>query len=124
MIEWNGLVGKMQVQSTGDTVWRKVFKDKAATLLAELPSVSLIKQSPIFEANPRIERIVFICTPHLGSTLASGPLGRLGSRIILPAQVLRAAKSLARKIGEKGAFLPNSISGLSPANKASGSPVG
>jgi hypothetical protein len=110
-----GLVGKMQVQTTDDTVWRSVFKEKAANLWTQLPSDSLVKQSLIFEANPRIKRIVFICTPHLGSSLASGPLGRLGSSIILlPAQVVRAAKSLAMTTGEKGAFPPNSISGLSP----------
>jgi hypothetical protein len=110
-----GLVGKMQVQTTGEAVWQQVFKSDAAKLWAGLPPDSLVKQSLVFEANPRIKRMVFICTPHLGTSLASGLLGQLGGSIILlPAQVVRTAKSLASRMGQKGAFLPNSISGMSP----------
>ena len=110
-----GLAGKMQVQTTGDAVWQEVFKSDAAKLWADLPSDSLVKQSLVFEANPRIKRTVFICTPHLGTSLASGLLGQLGGSIILlPAQVVRTAKSLASRMGQKGAFPPNSISGMSP----------
>jgi pimeloyl-ACP methyl ester carboxylesterase len=115
-----GLVGKMQVQTSGDAVWKAIFKDDAARLQAELPPGSLAKRSLIFEANRRVKRMVFICTPHLGSPLAIGPLGELGRRIILlPAQVLRGAgnlagRSLAATIGQRGGFLPNSIWGLSP----------
>ena len=105
----------MQVQTTGDAVWRDVFKSDSAKLWADLPSDSLVKQSLVFEANPRIKRTVFICTPHLGTSLASGLLGQLGGSIILlPAQVVRTVKSLASRMGQKGAFPPNSISGMSP----------
>jgi hypothetical protein len=115
-----GLVGKMQVQTTGDAVWQEAFKDDAARLWAELPPNSLAMRSLVFKGNPRIERIVFICTPHLGSPLATGLLGRFGRDIILaPVRVLQgmgnmAVKSIAASIGPKGRFLPNSIWGLSP----------
>jgi hypothetical protein len=115
-----GLVGKMLVQTTGATVWNEVFKNDAARLQTELPPDSLLKRTLHFKADSRIERIVFICTPHLGSPLAAGPLGQAGrSLILLPVQVLRgvgnvAGQSLAAAIGKKGAFLPNSIWGLSP----------
>jgi hypothetical protein len=115
-----GLLGKMQVQTTGDAVWRGVFRGDAARLQAELPPDSLAKRALVFEANPRIKRIVFICTPHLGSPLAAGFLGRFGRSIIqLPMHVLQGAgnltaKSLAAAVGQKGAFIPNSIWGLSP----------
>ncbi|MGA7216197.1 MAG: hypothetical protein WBX20_18495, partial [Terrimicrobiaceae bacterium] len=115
-----GLLGQMQVQTTGDAAWRGVFKGDAARLQAELSPDSLVKRALIFEANPRIKRIVFICTPHLGSPLAAGLLGRLGRSIImLPAQLLQragnlAANSLAAAVGQKGGFVPNSIWGMSP----------
>ena len=67
----------MQVQTTGEAVWQQVFKSDAAKLWAELPPDSLVKQSLVFEANPRIKRMVFICTPHLGTSLASGLLAGL-----------------------------------------------
>ncbi len=115
-----GLLGQMQVQTTGDTVWMNIFKDDAARLWAQAPPDSLLKRALIFEANPRIKRIVFICTPHLGSPLAAGLLGRVGRSIIqLPVRVLQraghlAAQSLAAALGQKGAFVPNSIWGMSP----------
>ena len=115
-----GLVGKMQVQTTGDAVWQGIFKDDSARLEAELPPDSLVKRALVFKGNPRIERMVFICTPHLGTPLATGLLGRFGRGIIFaPAQLLRsvgslAAASIAESIGQRGRFLPNSIWGLSP----------
>ena len=115
-----GLVGKMQVQTTGDAVWQGIFKDDSARLKAELPADSLVKRALVFKGNSRIERMVFICTPHLGSPLAAGLLGRFGRDIIFaPVQVLRnvgnlAAASIAGSIGQRGRFLPNSIWGLSP----------
>jgi pimeloyl-ACP methyl ester carboxylesterase len=115
-----GLLGQMQVQTTGDVAWQGVFKGDAARLHAELPPDSLLRRALVFEANPRIKRIVFICTPHLGSPLAAGFLGRFGRSIIsLPMQALRgagnlAAKSLAAALGQKGRLIPNSIWGMSP----------
>ena len=115
-----GLLGQMQVQTTGDAAWKGVFKSDAARLQAALPPDSLLKRALIFEANPRIKRIVFVCTPHLGSPLAAGLLGRFGRTIIqLPARVLQraghlAAESLAAAVGQKGRFVPNSIWGMSP----------
>jgi hypothetical protein len=76
-----------------DTVGGKFLRTKPRLCWRNCYPLPLSSSHSSFEANPRIERIVFICTPHFGSTLASGPLGRLGSRIILPAQVLPAAKS-------------------------------
>ena len=115
-----GLLGQMQVQTTGDTAWRGIFKGDAARLQAELPPDSLARRALVFEANPRIKRIVFICAPHLGSPLAAGLLGQFGrSMILLPAQMLHGAgnlvaTSLAAAFGQKGRLIPNSIWGMSP----------
>jgi pimeloyl-ACP methyl ester carboxylesterase len=115
-----GLVGKMQVQTTGETGWRGIFKGDSARLKAELPPDSLVKRALVFKGNPRIERIVFICTPHLGSPLATGLLGQFGRDIILsPISALQgvtkmAVKSIAASLGQRGRFLPNSIWGMSP----------
>ena len=93
-----GLLGQMQVQTTGYAAWRGVFKADAGRLEAKLPPDSLLKRALLFEANPRITRIVFICTPHLGSPLAAGLLGQFGrSIILLPARVLEGAGNLAVK---------------------------
>ena len=76
----------------------------------------------IFEANPRIKRVIFVCTPHRGSEMASGGIGRLAiSLISLPlniATVLKDAVTQAELIQITGSAkrLPNSVSGLQPSN--------
>lgn len=115
-----GLLGKMQVQTSGETVWKGVFGKEAAEVKNDTPPDSLLRRALVFEANPRIKRMVFICTPHRGSPLASGFLGKLGrSLIMLPASVVggvndSATRAIAVATGQRGTFLPNSIWGLSP----------
>ena len=74
---------------------------------------------------PRLSRptpvssgVVFICTPHLGSKMASGGIGELAIKLIsLPVDLVTTVKSevpeaTLRKINN--GRLPNSISNLAP----------
>lgn len=115
-----GVLTHLQIIDTGDALMKGIFKNNAPRIMAELPADSLVKQALIFQANPRIKRVVFICAPHRGAPLASNQIGTFGARLIqLPGQIvtgigsatLRAATSAA---GVKGAYLPNSIHGLEP----------
>jgi len=84
----------------------------------------LIVHSTIFHANPRIARVVFICTPHRGSDLASNGIGKIGiSLITLPARLTAVmldtltSADLAKLTGSSKR-LPNSITGLKPTSPA------
>jgi len=74
----------------------------------------------IFNANPKIRRIVFICTPHRGSNMATQSVGQIAMRLIaLPGNLVSLAKNTAGDAlhavtGSKR--LPNSIFSLSPKN--------
>jgi len=77
-----------------------------------------------FQANPRIKRVLFVCTPHRGSETALSGLGRFGrSLIALPLAITGTLREsltdvdLSRFTGS-ARRLPNSVSGLSP-NKPS-----
>jgi hypothetical protein len=81
-------------------------------------------RSTIFHANPRIARVVFICTPHRGSDLASNGIGKIGiSLITLPARLTTVildsltSADLAQITGSSKR-MPNSITGLKPSNPA------
>jgi hypothetical protein len=91
-------------------------------VLARNSRNSVFYQSIIFQANPRIKRVVFICTPHRGSDTALSGLGRLGrSLIALP---FAMTNMFTQSLGEvdltqftgSARRLPNSVSGLSPKN--------
>jgi hypothetical protein len=115
-----GLLSKMQTISTGRAAWNGVFGSDADRLYAKVPPDHLVKRALIFDANPRVKRVVFICVPHRGSPLADNSIGAIGLSLIhLPAQVVDAIQSqighsLAVIGGKKGFVFPPSVHGLSP----------
>src|SRR4029077_17749103 len=81
-----------------------------------------VVRSMTFRANPRVKRVVYVCTPHRGSTLATSGIGKFGvSLIALPFTLRSAMKDtltsteLAQLTGS-AKRLPNSITGLKPTN--------
>jgi hypothetical protein len=119
-----GMVAHAQVTTVTREMWEK---DKnigafAKSVFANNSSNSLIVRALTFRANPRIERVVFICTPHRGSNMASGGIGRFGiSLITLPVQLLTTVKdslTSAELVQLTGSSkrMPNSVWGLKPSN--------
>ena len=116
-----GIVSRMQVTTVDRQAWDAMGKDKAARFFANVPKGSLVEQATIFQANPNVGRVVFICTPHRGSEMALGRLGALARRLIfLPAELTNTltgsvSKSVAMFTGDPKR-MPNSVDGLSPSN--------
>ncbi|MBV9490237.1 MAG: hypothetical protein JO069_11000 [Verrucomicrobia bacterium] len=115
-----GLLSQMQAVTTGRVLWDRVFGADADRVYAALPPDHLIKRALIFEANPRVQRIVFICVPHRGSNLATAWIGSIGAGLIrLPARVLEGAGNVLAAPLRSTAGLkhpPTGINGLSPKN--------
>jgi pimeloyl-ACP methyl ester carboxylesterase len=115
-----GIVAQMQVVNTERVLWNAVFQNDADRLYATTPSDSLTKKALIFDANPRVKRIVFICVPHRGSYLATNWIGSIGVGLIrLPATLLSKVEdgitgALLKHVGLK--HPPTGINGLSPRN--------
>ena len=113
-----GLVAQMQAVRTQRVLWNAVFQNDADQLYVTTPPDSLAKKALIFDANPRVKRIVFICVPHRGSYLASNWVGSIGVGLIrLPSTLLSQVGegiigSLFKNVGLKR--LPTGINGLSP----------
>ncbi len=116
-----GIVSRMQATTLTRADWDRKIGGPAEKLFMGLPKESLIHRSLIFDANPDIARIVFICTPHRGSDMAIDGIGELAMRLIALPGSLTSALSTSVK-GSLALFaggskrLPNSISSLSPSN--------
>jgi hypothetical protein len=116
-----GLLTRMQVTNIDRDAWNVIGKDKAGRFFKNVKPGDLIERCTIYQANPHIDRAVFICTPHRGSKMAVGTLGGLAIRLIsLPVDIVStAATSLGSSIsiitGDPGR-MPTSIDGLSPSN--------
>jgi pimeloyl-ACP methyl ester carboxylesterase len=113
-----GLVARLQSVKSERVLWDGVFGDDADRLYATLPADSLAKKALIFDSNPRVKRLVFICVPHRGSNLATSWVGSIGISLIrLPSAIIGRAELIVlgpvlKSIGSKR--LPTGINGLSP----------
>ena len=121
-----GMLTHAQVTTVTRAMWEKDKNVGPAmrSIFANNSSDSLVVRALTYRANPRIKRVVFICTPHRGSDMASGGLGSLAvSLISLPARVLTPIKdsiTSAELVQLTGSSkrLPNSVWGLKPTNPA------
>ena len=117
-----GMLTHMQVVTATQAMWEKTPGQIAKSIFRQNSRDSLIVRATIFQANPRIKRVVFICTPHRGSEMASSGLGRFGiSLISLPLNIatkMKDALTSADLVQLTGSSkrLPNSITGLKPSN--------
>jgi pimeloyl-ACP methyl ester carboxylesterase len=118
-----GMLTHDQVITLTRATWEKQMGERAKVIFDQQPKDSLIVRATTFRANPRIKRVVFICTPHRGSDMASGGLGKFAISLInLPGQltaVIKDALSDAELVQLTGSKrLPNSVWGLKPSNPA------
>ncbi len=118
-----GLVSKMQMASSGDQLWVQVLGGKPADLGLSQKEYEAFRQYLEFNPNPHVERVIFVCTPHRGSTMAEGFIGAIGRRLVsLPTRILGTAFDLlqgdslqnshVKQLMKKG--IPSSIDNLSP----------
>jgi pimeloyl-ACP methyl ester carboxylesterase len=119
-----GMLTHAQVTTVTRAMWEKALGDTARNIFKQNSSDSLIVRATTFQANPRIKRVVFICTPHRGSDMASGGLGKFAISLInLPGQlttIMKDALTTGDLVQLTGSSkrLPNSVWGLKPSNPA------
>jgi triacylglycerol esterase/lipase EstA (alpha/beta hydrolase family) len=116
-----GLLSQMQVTTITRADWVGAVGAPAVKLFKSLPANDPIYQALVFNANPHVNRVVFIATPHRGSNMAVGGIGELGMRLIaLPAavisQVNNEVRSQVTAFSGSGKRLPNVVFSLSPKN--------
>jgi pimeloyl-ACP methyl ester carboxylesterase len=117
-----GILAHMQVATVTPAMWEQNLGQPAKEVLGRTARDSLVYHALIFQANPRIKRVVFMCTPHRGSDTAQSGLSRLGrSLIALPAVITGTMRRTLADIDLTqftGSVrrLPNSVTGLSPKN--------
>jgi alpha/beta hydrolase family protein len=119
-----GMLAQDQVVTLSPAMWEKHMGQMAKGIFRENSNNSLIVRATTFRANPRIKRVVFICTPHRGSDMASGGLGSFAISVItLPTKLATTMKEsltsgeLVQLTGSSKR-LPNSVWGLKPTNPA------
>jgi hypothetical protein len=119
-----GLVSKGQVTTSGDKIWVGLFGNTPDKLKMKPATKEHLRPYLEYEANPNIDRVVFICTPHRGSKMADIGIVRTLTRALikLPVSVLDTTlhsvlldeeqDPALKPLIDKG--VPSSVNNLSP----------
>ncbi len=86
-----GLVSKLQVTESGDTIWSAVSHVPLESLKAMAEMKQELAERLYFFPQPVVQRVVYIATPHKGSSLAARGIGRVSSALV------RTDESLQRR---------------------------
>jgi pimeloyl-ACP methyl ester carboxylesterase len=118
-----GILSRLMItDSGGDKVWRYFFGTLPSQTKLSSESKALLREALIFKPQRDVGRVIFISTPHRGSMIAQGPIGRIASSMIRKsAEFVRQGPEImqASVVQEdpgvmKLKRMPNSIDTLSP----------
>ncbi len=77
-----GLISKLQVAHSGDKLWQSVANRPLSQIVATCEQRERLRRLFFFEPVPHVRRVVFIGTPHGGSSWANRLVGRVGSSLV------------------------------------------
>jgi pimeloyl-ACP methyl ester carboxylesterase len=118
-----GMICRLMLTDAGDKIWRDYFgTPPAKTPMANEPRKQ-IEETLVFNHRSDVERAIFISTPHRGSKLATGWIGRIGSALVrtprefvsmyASTKPLLIADPAARTLNR----MPNSVDTLEPNDR-------
>jgi pimeloyl-ACP methyl ester carboxylesterase len=118
-----GMICRLMVTDTGDKIWRDYFATPPAKTPLTPETKKIVEDAFVFSHRPDVGRVIFISTPHRGSKLASGWIGRIGAGLVKTPRpfdpVYESVKPLlikdpaARPLNR----MPNSVDTLEPNDR-------
>jgi pimeloyl-ACP methyl ester carboxylesterase len=112
-----GVISRYQVQdSTGGELWAATSRKPLDSLEVSEDLRATLRRTFYFRPRPYVRRVVFLASPHRGSSVAQGVVGALGSAFVtLPTRTLSRFTQLAKALGREE-MEATGIEGLSPEN--------
>ena len=77
-----GILSRMMAVSSGDKLWRLYSDRSFEDILGPRAVLEELHRYFFFEPLPFVSRVVFLATPHRGSELSRGVVGRVSSNLI------------------------------------------
>jgi pimeloyl-ACP methyl ester carboxylesterase len=117
-----GLLAKLTAVDSGDHFWNLVASEPLDDLDLDEDVRETLRLGAYFSPEPFVERVIFVCTPHHGSYLASFSLaGLLSDLVALPSNLTQVTTELVTRNREKLLLrnlsrLPTSIDNMTPGN--------
>ena len=118
-----GLICRLMITDAGDKIWRNFFATPPAKTPLASGTRKVLEEALVFNHRPDVQRVIFISTPHRGSKLAAGWIGRIGAALVRTPQRFMAiyastkplliADPVARPLNR----MPNSVDTLEPNDR-------
>lgn len=77
-----GLLAKLQVTTSGDTLWQAAATRPLDTIITDAATRADLASAFYFQPSPDVTRVIFIATPHRGSSDATNVVGRISSALV------------------------------------------
>lgn len=116
-----GLIGKLLTVDSGESFWRLVSAKPFESLKLEPAARDELQRLFFFQAEPSVRRVIFLATPHHGSSLSRiGPAQLVDHVIRMPRDILQVKRELARDDPQDTIFakgkIPTSVDLLEPGS--------
>lgn len=117
-----GLISKLQVTSSGWTIWSRFANKPPDAIVADERLKARLRRNFFFDPSPFVRRVIFIGTPHGGSSLASQGIGRLASSYVEPSPESQSRHRMLLQYNpstfapEMSGSFPNSVDLLQPTS--------
>ncbi len=118
-----GMICRLMITDAGDKIWRDYFSTPPAKTPLASDTRKLLEEALVFNHRPDVESAIFISTPHRGSKIASGLIGRIGAALVrTPQQFMSIYAStkpliIADPAARTLKRMPNSVDTLEPNDR-------
>jgi hypothetical protein len=115
-----GLMSRLLTVDSRDDFWRLVSSQPLDRLKLRDDTRQTLEQTFFFERESFVRRVIFLATPHHGSSLSPSPPARLLAKLVhAPKQLMNATQELARDnapavASARDGTLPTSLDLLAP----------
>ncbi len=118
-----GMICRLMITDAGDKIWRDFFATSPGKTPLSSDMRKLLEESLVFNHRPDVQRVIFISTPHRGSKLASGWIGRIGAALVRTPRLFTSVYASTKPllVSDPAARtlkrMPNSVDTLEPNDR-------
>ncbi|MEY2539473.1 MAG: hypothetical protein QOG67_3213 [Verrucomicrobiota bacterium] len=118
-----GMICRLMITDAGDKIWRDIFGTSPQQTPLSGEGRDLLENSIVFNHRAEVKRVIFISTPHRGSAIASGWIGRIGSSLVRTPRAFATIYASMRPLETPDPAaahlrrMPNSVDTLEPNDR-------
>jgi pimeloyl-ACP methyl ester carboxylesterase len=118
-----GMICRLMITDAGDKIWRDFFATSPAKTPLSSDTRKLLEDSLVFNHRPDVQRVIFISTPHRGSKLATGWIGRIGAALVRTPRLFTSVYTSIKPLlvsdpaAPRLKRMPNSVDTLEPNDR-------